>query len=160
MRLRRREPERENSARLLSSSVEQDEEKGGSQGSGKAKLGIDIIIIIIILLEENYMAANQFNVRVSVFVRVNVRLCGGSFESPPGVEAACEAVRLVSLPHQSQLPGVFGVLRAHVLDVNLAGFETQFDLHLAGLSTDPHVHLFAVVQQHDVIISQVVLTEV
>lgn len=24
---------------------------------------------------------------------------------------------------------------------NLAGFETKFDLHLAGLSTDPHVHL-------------------
>ncbi len=24
---------------------------------------------------------------------------------------------------------------------NLAGFETKFDLHLAGLSPDPHVHL-------------------
>lgn len=52
-------------------------------------------------------------------MRVNVPLCGGSFESPPGVEAACEAVRLVSLPHQTQLPGVFAVLSAHVLDVNL-----------------------------------------
>lgn len=97
-----------------------------------------------------------------LFVSVSVRVClrGGSFESPPGVEAACEAVGLVSLSHQSQLPGLFGLLRAHVLDVNLTGFETEFDLHLAGLSTDPHVHLFAVVQQHDVIISQVVLTEV
>lgn len=46
-------------------------------------------------------------------------LCGGSFESAPGVEAAREAVRLVSLAHQSELPGVFGVLGAHVLDVNL-----------------------------------------
>lgn len=86
------------------------------------------------------------------------------------MEAAREAVRLVSLAHQSELPGVFGVLGAHVLDVNLergeldvevsiehqnaqtrthklqlltnlARFETKFDLHLAGLSTDPHVHL-------------------
>lgn len=24
---------------------------------------------------------------------------------------------------------------------NLAGFETKFDLHLAGLGSDPHVHL-------------------
>lgn len=49
----------------------------------------------------------------------SVCLCGGSFERSPGVEAAHEAVGLVSLPHQSQLPGVFGVLGAHVLDVNL-----------------------------------------
>lgn len=35
------------------------------------------------------------------------------------MEAACEAVRLVSLPHQTQFPGLFGVFRAHVLDVNL-----------------------------------------
>lgn len=114
------------------------------------------------------MAANIFDVSLSV--SVHAHLWGGSFESTPGVEATHEAVGLVSLPHQSQLPGVFSVLRAHVLDVNLgrrrrgmynikmfelkcahtqktkfltnlAGFETKFDLHLAGLSTDPHVHL-------------------
>lgn len=69
------------------------------------------------LLVENYMAANTFD----VFVSVSVCVClgRGSFEGPPGVEAACEAVGLVSLPHQPQLPGVFSVLRAHVLDVNL-----------------------------------------
>lgn len=80
-----------------------------------------------------------------VSVSVRIHLGGGSFERPPGVEAARKAVGLVSLSNQSQLPGVFSVFRAHVLDVNLAGFETKFDLHLAGLSTDPHVHLFAVV---------------
>ncbi|KAG7239473.1 hypothetical protein INR49_028944 [Caranx melampygus] len=81
---------------------------------------------------------------------------------------------------KSELPRLFGLLGAHVLDINLvrkrrgiregcqrrkseigkelevlahlAGFETEFNLHLAGLSTDPH--------QHDVVVSQVVLTEV
>lgn len=87
-------------------------------------------------------------------------LCRGSFEGSPGVEAAREAVRLVPLPHQPKLPRLFCFLGAHVLDVNLAGFETEFDLHLASLGTNPHVHLFAVIQQHDVIISQVILAEV
>lgn len=139
-------------------------------------------------------------------------LCRGSFEGSPGVEAAREAVRLIALPHQPKLPRLFGFLGAHVLDVNLrgrrrsykdvdntkhahrkctppthlAGFETEFDLHLASLGTNPHVHLkekwyqvwwqnltksintpilnrlylFAVIQQHDVIISQVILAEV
>lgn len=94
-------------------------------------------------------------------------LCRGSFEGSPGVEAAREAVRLVALPHQPKLPRLFGFLGAHVLDVNLrgrrssykdvdntkhahrkctppthlAGFETEFDLHLASLGTNPHVHL-------------------
>lgn len=35
------------------------------------------------------------------------------------MEAAREAVGLISLSDQSQLPGVFSVFRAHVLDVNL-----------------------------------------
>lgn len=94
-------------------------------------------------------------------------LCRGSFEGSPGVEAAREAVRLVALPHQPKLPRLFCFLGAHVLDVNLrgrrrsykdvdntkhahrkctspthlAGFETEFDLHLASLGTNPHVHL-------------------
>lgn len=114
------------------------------------------------------MAAIAFNAFVGV--AVCVCLWGWGFESPPGVEAACETVGLISLPHQSQLPGVFSVFRAHVLDVNLkedrergsvsrmwiwnwssniykytqtnlAGFETKLDLNLTGLSADPHVHL-------------------
>lgn len=140
-------------------------------------------------------------------------LCGGSFESPPGVEAAREAVRLVSLAHESQFSGLLVLFGAHVLDVHLqkctrrgggvfglqkmpkseakqtkttitdlTGFETQFDLHLARLCADPHVHLeasrqssafahniiilpiptylLAVIEQHDVVVSQVVLAEV
>lgn len=35
------------------------------------------------------------------------------------MEAAREAVRLVSLPHQAQLPRMFRVFRPHVLDVDL-----------------------------------------
>lgn len=81
------------------------------------------------------------------------------------MEAAGEAVRLVSLSDQAQLAWLFGVLGAHVLDVDLwggggvtqaahshrsgeleplthlTGFQAQFDLHLAGLSAHPHVHL-------------------
>lgn len=43
----------------------------------------------------------------------------------------------VSIEHQN------AQTRTHKLQLltNLAGFETKFDLHLAGLSTDPHVHL-------------------
>lgn len=74
--------------------------------------------------------------------------------------------------------------------IYLAGFETELNLHLAGLGADPHVHLvgentqhendddripaelagrmirmqtgylLAVIQQHDVVVGQVVLAEV
>lgn len=99
---------------------------GGNQSSGEAGLGIDIIIII--LLVENYMAANIFDVSLSV--SVHAHLWGGSFESTPGVEATHEAVGLVSLPHQSQLPGVFSVLRAHVLDVNLGRRRRRYNIKM------------------------------
>lgn len=75
------------------------------------------------------MAAN----RSDVFLLACVRLCGRGFEGSPGVEAAHEAVGLVSLPHQSQLPGVLGVFGAHVLDVDLEEdgrrSVTDIDLH-------------------------------
>lgn len=51
----------------------------------QVKLGIDIIIIIIILLEENYMAANQFKVCVSVFFLCACELfvyAGGVLKAP------------------------------------------------------------------------------
>lgn len=71
-------------------------------------------------------------------VSVCVFLGGGSFESPPGVEAASEAVGLISLPDQSQLPGVFGVFRAHVLDVNLWRRERERRVEGCGF-VKPHV---------------------
>lgn len=43
---------------------------GGNQSSGEAGLGIDIIIII--LLVENYMAANIFDVSLSVSVHAHL----------------------------------------------------------------------------------------
>lgn len=64
------------------------------------------------------MAANRFDVAV-LCMNVSVCLWRWSFESAPSMEAACEAVRLIPLPHQPELPRVFRVLRAHVLDVNL-----------------------------------------
>lgn len=97
-------------------------EGGGNKSSYKAGFGKDVIII---LLEEDDMAADGFEACVSV-VGVSMRalrvcLCELGFERPPGVEAAAEAVRLVSFPHQTQLPGWLRLLRAHVLDVNLQG---------------------------------------
>lgn len=48
-------------------------------------------------------------------------LGGRLAEDAPGVEAAGEGMGLVAFPHQAQLPGVLGCLRAHVLDVHLKG---------------------------------------
>lgn len=48
-------------------------------------------------------------------------LGGRLAEDAPGVEAAGEGMGLVAFPHQAQLPGVLGRLRAHVLDVHLKG---------------------------------------
>lgn len=42
---------------------------GGNQSSGEAGLGIDIIIILLV---ENYMAANIFDVSLSVSVHAHL----------------------------------------------------------------------------------------
>lgn len=49
------------------------------------------------------------------------RIClgGGSLEGAPGMEAAREAVGLVPLANQPQLPWVLRILGPHVLDVDL-----------------------------------------
>lgn len=62
------------------------------------------------------------------------------------MEAAGEGGGLVPFSDKAEFPGTGGVLGAHVLDVDLASFEAEFDLHLASLCSDPHVHLPPVVQ--------------
>lgn len=53
--------------------------------------------------------------------RCGSALCGRRLEAAPGVEAAGEAVRLVSLADETQFSWVLRVFGAHVLDVNLEG---------------------------------------
>lgn len=54
-------------------------------------------------------------------------------ESAPGVEAVGKGMLLVALADQAQAAWLLMLFGSHVLDVHLAGLQTQFDLHLACL---------------------------
>lgn len=81
-------------------------------------------------------------------------------ERAPGVEAAGEGALLITFADQAQATWPLMFFRPYVLDVYLASFQTQFDLHLACLCPNPHVDFLAIVQQHDVIVCEVILAKV
>lgn len=78
----------------------------------------------------------------------------------PAMEALGEPARLFVLERQEQLARVVGLQGLHVLDVYLSGLVGQLDLHLGALGAEPQEHLVAVVQDHDVVVRQVVLAEI
>lgn len=83
-----------------------------------------------------------FDVSVQLIsVPCRVALRGRRLEGAPGVEAAGEAVRLIPLPDQTQLPGVLRVLGAHVLNVNLQA-EKEGVRKWAESSLSPIYHVY------------------
>jgi hypothetical protein len=47
-----------------------------------------------------------------------------------------------------------------VLNVYLSTLESQFDLDITCLLANPQEHLITIVEDHDIIVSQIILTEV
>lgn len=83
-----------------------------------------------------------------------------SFVRAPSVEALDEPLGLFVLQRQEELSRPFRLFDAHVLDVDLCGFVGQLDLDLAAARSQPQEHLLAVVQDHDVVVRQIVLAKV
>lgn len=112
---------------------------------------------------------------------------GPSFElfvNAPAVEALGKPLRFVVAARQEQLARLVRLLGAHMLTVNLRTFQhrvishrivhmpahrncaylrrfvCQLHLHLAAPCAQPQKDLLAIIQYHNVIVGQIVLTEV
>jgi len=76
------------------------------------------------------------------------------------VEALGETARLLVLHREEELPRPLRLLDPHVLDVDLGGLVGQLHLHLAATRSHPQEDVLAVVQDHDIVIGQIVLAKV
>lgn len=75
----------------------------------------------------------------------------------PAVEALGESLGLLVLEREEQLARPLGLHGLHVLDVYLRRLVGELDLDLGALGAEPQEHLLAVVQDHYVVVREVVL---
>jgi len=78
----------------------------------------------------------------------------------PGVEGAREGGRLVAPADDAQQTRSVGLYELEVLRVELCGAEREHPLDVGGARADPDGERTAAVEQHRVLVLQVVLTEV
>jgi len=76
------------------------------------------------------------------------------------VEALGKPARLLVLHREEEFPRPLRLLNPHVLDVHLGGLVGQLHLHLAATRPHPQEDVLAVVQDHYVVVGQIVLAEV
>lgn len=75
----------------------------------------------------------------------------------PPVEVTFEALRFMELERCHQFPRFIRLLIRHVTNINLCCFVSHFDFHIACPYTDPKKDQFSIVDDHNVVIVQVVL---
>lgn len=85
------------------------------------------------------------------------KLLWHSFTVTPSVKTASKALRFFAHDCQKEFPGSVRLFCAKVLDVDLCGFVAKFDLNLRASWAHPEEHLITGIQNHDVIMSQVIL---
>lgn len=73
------------------------------------------------------------------------------------MEALGETTRLLSFCCEEQLARLFRLFHSQMLNVNLSRFVGEFDLYLRTASTQPQEYLFAIVQNHDIVVRQIIL---
>ena len=78
----------------------------------------------------------------------------------PSVETPCEPLGLFAHDGEKQFPGLVWLLGPQVLDVDLGRLVAELDLHLGASRAHPEEDVLAAVEDHDVVMGQVVLTKV
>ena len=91
---------------------------------------------------------------------VTSKICGSGVPRNPGVEAAREERALVSAPHHFECARQVRLRKTTVLHVELRRAQRQLQLHVGRAPADPREHVRARVEQHHVVVQQVLLAEI
>lgn len=89
-----------------------------------------------------------------------VRISSWNFVLAPSVEHAREPLRFAPPDRCHHLPGSVWLFHLHVAHVDLRRLVSQLDFHLASLSTEPEEDDFSGVNDHHVLIVEIVLKSV
>lgn len=75
----------------------------------------------------------------------------------PAMETASKPFTLFAHEGQEQLPGFFRLLGPQILNVDLRRFVAELNFNFRATGTHPQEYLISCVQDHDVIMGQIVL---
>jgi len=81
-------------------------------------------------------------------------------ECAPAMEAFGETSRFLVLHGEEEFARPFRLFDSHVLYINLGRFICQLDLNLTATWSHPEKDMFPIIEYHDIIISQIILTKV
>lgn len=81
-------------------------------------------------------------------------------ERTPAMEALGEPTRFLVLHGQIEFARPFRLLDTHMLYIDLSRFVGQLDLNLTATWSHPEEDMLAIVEYHNIIIGQIILTEV
>jgi len=78
----------------------------------------------------------------------------------PTVETLCESSGLLAFGGEKQFSRFLGLFDSQVLDVNLRRFVGELDLHFGTAGAEPQKYLLAVVENHYIVVREIVLAKI